>query len=269
MTEAWRQLPGVLGHGIWRVYEIVAMGLGLGFLGLLCLTWLPFAAVLHALLPPRWGRPLGRGVIMAAFRLYLGFLSLCCACRFDLTALDVLRREGPLVLVANHPSLLDVVLIASRFPNAVCIMKAALMDNVLLGAAARLARYIPNDAPLEMVRRARAELGDGAHLLLFPEGTRTRQFPIDTCTPGAGLIASRAKVPVQTLLIDFSSPYLGKAWPLFRRPELPLRFTIRVGRRFAPPANVTLFTRELEAYFRSELAGAASTEPSTAQTALS
>jgi 1-acyl-sn-glycerol-3-phosphate acyltransferase len=186
-----------------------------------------------------------------------------------LAALDVLRQDAPLVLVANHPSLLDVVMIASRFPNAVCIMKAALMDNILLGAAARLARYIPNDAPLEMVRRARQELGEGAHLLLFPEGTRTRSFPIDACTPGAGLIAGRAKVPVQTLLIDISSPYLGKAWPLFRRPELPLRASIRLGRRFAPPVDAAAFTRELESYFRGELAQAPSAEVPATRPALS
>ncbi len=262
-------LPRRVGRGVWRAYESLAMVLGLGFLGLLCLIWLPFAALLHPLLPRRWGQPLGRAVIMGSFRVYLRFLGSFCACRFDLTALDALRDDRPLVLVANHPSLLDVVMIASRFPNAVCIMKAALMDNLLLGAAARLARYIPNDAPLEMVRRAREELGEGAHLLIFPEGTRTRSFPIDPCTPGAGLIAGRAKVPVQTLLIDFSSPYLGKAWPLFRRPELPLRASIRVGRRFAPPADAAAFTRELENYFRAELAGAASAAVSATPQALS
>jgi 1-acyl-sn-glycerol-3-phosphate acyltransferase len=262
-------LPRRVGRGAWRAYESLAMVLGLGFLGLLCLVWLPFAALLHPLLPRRWGQPLGRAVIMGSFRVYLRFLSLFCACRFELSALDALRRDAPLVLVANHPSLLDVVIIASHFPNAVCIMKAALMDNLLLGAAARLARYIPNDAPLEMVRRARQELGEGAHLLIFPEGTRTRTVPIDTCTPGAGLIAGRAKVPVQTLLIDFSSPYLGKAWPLFRRPELPLRVAVRVGRRFAPPADAAAFTRELESYFRGELAATNPAGTPAARTALS
>lgn len=239
---------------LWRAYEAVAMVLGLGMLGLLCLAWLPFAMILHPLLPRRWGRPLGRRVIMASFRFYLRFLEIFCACRFDLGELDALRREGPMVLVANHPSLLDAVMIISRFPNVACIMKAALMDNLLLGAAARLARYIPSDVPLRIVLRARDELRAGAPVLIFPEGTRTERFPVDACTPGAGLIAARAGVPVQALLIEFSSPYLGKAWPLWRRPELPLSFRIRIGRRFDPPADVAAFGQDLEAYFRTDLA---------------
>jgi 1-acyl-sn-glycerol-3-phosphate acyltransferase len=257
MTDPLRPLLRLLGRTAWRLYEYLAMALGLGFLGLLCLGWLPFAVVLNIVLPQRWGQPLGRWLIMFGFRLYLHFLSLFCACRFDLAALDRLRGDKPLILVANHPSLLDAVMIVSRFPNMVCVMKAALMDNLLLGAAARLARYIPNDAPLDMILRAREELRDDAHLLIFPEGTRTVHFPIDTCSASAGLIASRAKSPVQALLIDFTSPYLGKAWPLFRKPELPLRFSIRLGRRFAPPADVGAFSREIENYFRGELAAPA------------
>lgn len=251
MTD-WLRRPGRV---LWLAYENVAMVLGLGFLAVLCLFWLPFAMVLQALLPRRLGQPIGRLLIMAGFRIYLRFLTLFCACRFDLAGLDALRNDRPLVLVANHPSLLDAVMIISRFPDMVCVMKSALMNNILLGSAARLARYIPNHAPLDVVLRARKALRERAHLLIFPEGTRTERFPVDTCTASAGLIAQRAAVPVQSLLIEFSSPYLGKAWPLWRRPELPLRFRIRVGRRFAPPTDVAAFGKELEAYFRAELEG--------------
>lgn len=240
----------------------MAMALGLGMLALLCLAWLPFAMLLHPLLPERWGRPLGRRVIMGAFRLYLHFLELFCACRFELTELDCLRGDGALVLVANHPSLLDVVMIVSRLPNAVCVMKATLMDKLLLGAAARLARYIPNNASIRLVLNARDELRKDSQLLIFPEGTRTTAFPIGPCTPGAGLIAHSAKVPVQALLIDCETPpYLGKAWPLFRRPSLPLHFRVRLGRRFEAPNDAKAFAQQLEAYFRAELDGR---EPCTA-----
>ena len=234
------------------VFEYLAMLVGLGSLALLCLIWLPCALILNFLLPRRVAQPFGRAAISWGFRIYLRILSVFCACHFDLDEIDRLRDQGPLIVAANHPSLLDAVMIVSRLPNAVCVMKAVLMDNLLFGAAARLARYIRNDAALEMVLSARDELQEGAHLVIFPEGSRTLNFPVDACLPSTGLIASRSKVDIQTLLIEFSTPYLGKAWPLLRRPELPLSCRIRLGRRFPPPANLQAFSAELDSYFRSE-----------------
>lgn len=239
---------------LWHAYEAVAMALGLGALAVICLTWLPFAMVLNVLLPERTAKRVGRLGISTGFRMYIWFLRIFCSCRFDLRVIDGLR-DRPAVVVANHPSLLDAVLILSRLPNAVCVMKASLLDNILFGAAARMARYIRNDAPLRMVSDARKELAEGAQLVIFPEGSRTSVFPLDACKPTAGLIARRAGKPVQTLVLDFSTPYLGKAWPLFRPPSLPLQCSVRLGRRFPPPQDIAGFTADLENHLRAELSG--------------
>lgn len=241
------------GNPLWLAYEYLAMVLGLGSLAIICLIWLPFAMLFYPLLPQISGARLGRLAISVGFRIYLRILALGCACRFDFSALDALRGQGPLIVAANHPSLLDAVILLSRLPNAVCVMKATLMDNILFGAAARLARYIRNDEPLEMILCAREALQSGAQLVIFPEGTRTVDFPINACTPSTGLIAGRTKIPVQTILIEFSTPYLGKIWPLFRPPRLPLHCRIRLGRRFQPGTDVQAMTASLEAYFRREL----------------
>lgn len=248
MTETGRR-----GGLLQAAGEYVAMVCGLGSLALICLGWLPFALLLKPLLPRRHGQRLGRRMISGGFRCYLWLLERGCACRFDLAELDALRDAGPLVVAANHPSLLDAVLIVSRLPNAVCVMKAALLDNILFGAAARLAGYIRNNAPLAMILGAREELQAGAQLVIFPEGTRTVEFPVGACSPSTGLIARRSATPVQCVLIEFSTPYLGKAWPLWRRPQLPLSCRVRLGQRLPPPDDVPAFTRRLEAYFRSEV----------------
>ncbi len=238
---------------LWALYERVAMHIGLGSLAALCLAWLPFAMLLHPLLPAPLGQRVGRRAIMYGFRFYLRILSTLCACRFDLSEIDGLRDKGPLVIAANHPSLLDAVLIISRLPNVICVMKAGLMDNLLFGSAARLARYIRNDGVMQIVGQSRDGLQAGGQVLIFPEGTRTTAFPINPLTLTLGMIASRAKAPVQTVILEFSTPYLGKAWPLFRRPELPLHVRARLGRRFDAPADFTVFTQELDAHFRREL----------------
>lgn len=222
------------------------MLIGMGSLAAMSLIWLPIAMILHMLLPASTGQKLGRLVIMYAFRFYLQLLTWLCACRFELSALDKLRDAGPLIVVANHPSLLDAIVIVSRLPNAVCVMKASLMNNPLFGAAARLARYIRNDGLVQIVTQSRNALQQGGQIVLFPEGTRTIDFPLNSCTVAAGLMAKRAAVPVQTVLIEFSTPYLGKQWPLFRAPVLPLHCCVRLGKRLSAQADIHTFTSAME-----------------------
>ena len=120
-------------------------------------------------------------------------------------------------------------------------------------AAARLARYIRNDAAFNLLFNAREELRRGTQLVIFPEGSRTKKFPVDPFLPTAAVIARRTGIPVQTLLITFSSPYLGKGWPLFGKPDLPLEISVRLGRRFPAQKDIGAFTVQLEEYFRTEL----------------
>jgi 1-acyl-sn-glycerol-3-phosphate acyltransferase len=234
--------------------ESLVVYAGLVLLGLICLAWTLPALLLQPLLPRRAGRRLGRAAISIAFRIYLHALAAMRACRFDIGAIDALRGEPPLIIAANHPCLLDAVLIISRLP-VTCVMKAELMRNIFLGAGARLAGYVRNDSLRSMVSGAIASLREGSQLLVFPEGTRSTQFPVSPFVGSIALIARSAGVPVQTIFVDTDSAYLGKGWPLFRKPALPITYRLRLGRRFAPPDNLKAFTAELEAYFQAEFSG--------------
>jgi 1-acyl-sn-glycerol-3-phosphate acyltransferase len=242
-------------------YDYLVLYLGLIWLGILCLSWTPVAMIVYPLLPERYGRALGRYAIMTGFRLYLASLSLSRRCSFDLTALDALRGEPAMILAPNHPCLLDAVMIISRLPNIACVLKANLMNNVFLGAGARLARYIRNDPVRRMVQEASDDFHCGSHLLLFPEGTRTTSYPVNPFKGSIGLISHHAKVPVQTILIETDSAYLGKGWPLFRKPTLPIHYRVTLGRRFDPPSNTKLFMAELQHYFTHELLPTAAYSP--------
>lgn len=239
--------------GLINFYDCLVIYIGLVWLGVLCLVWTPIALIVYPILTVRRGRVLGRYVTMVGFRLFLACLTWTRRCSFDVEALDTLRAERSLIIAPNHPCLLDAVMIISRLPNVACVLKADLMNNIFLGAGARLARYVQNEPVRRMVQLAILDIADGSHLLLFPEGTRTTHYPVNPYKGSIGLIAYHAQVSVQTVLIETNSAYLGKGWSLFRKPPMPIHYRVRLGRRFAPPKNARQFTVELEHYFANEL----------------
>lgn len=244
-------MPSLRAH-LREGYARLAMLLGLGALALVGLLGLPFALALMWF-PAAVRIPLGRQLISRSMTAYLHFLKAFCSVRIDDSALESLRADRPLIIVANHPSLLDAVVLLARLPHAVCVMKGSLKRNILFGPMARLSGYVSNEDPMALIRQSCVELAGGAQILIFPEGTRTRTFPLNPLGEATAVLAARSGVAVQTLLLEFSSPYLGKAWPLFRRPELPLCITVRVGRKFAPSRDRTAFTDQLESYYRRHL----------------
>jgi len=239
--------------GLRAAYGYLVIYSGLLVFGLMCLVWSGVAALLCHLLPKAGGRLVGRRITSYGFRCYLWFLALTGAFRFDLRALDALREAGPLIIAPNHPSLLDAVMVLSRLPEVTCVMKAALIDNPIYGASARLAGYIRNDEFIGGVRQAVEDLRAGSQILLFPEGTRTTREPVNRLKGGADLVSKRSGAPIQTVLIETTSPFLSKGWPLHRIPPLPVCYRVRLGRRFMPKDNLREMIAELEAYLASEL----------------
>ena len=240
---------------IRRAWQLGCFYLLLLGLGLASLAWNLVAALLRPVMPRLRAQALGRHVIASSYRAFWNLAGFFGLMEVDAQALDRLNDEAQgLVIVANHPSMVDALLIVARLRRGVCIMKGELMRNVFLGAGARLARYIPNDSPRTMLRHAIASLQEGAQLVMFPEGTRTGDGAVlNAFRPGVTVIAHKAGVPIQTVFIETDSPYLRKGWPIWRVPPFPMAFTLRLGARFEPREGAALPLDELEAYFRNEL----------------
>jgi 1-acyl-sn-glycerol-3-phosphate acyltransferase len=245
---------------LWRLYEVWVMFFGLGLFALICLGSIPLFLLLYVLLPRRWHRPASRALASGGFSAYLWVLDHACAIHVDASALRVLRHEPRLILIANHPSLLDAVILLGSFPNAACVLKDALRENPLYGVGARMAGYVSNRNAKAMIEDASRALRVGCHFVLFPEGGRTREFPLSPFSSACVLLSRHSGVDIQTVVLDFSSPYLGKNWGLFTPPVLPLKIHARLGPRVCAPlssvsSSVTSAeaSAELEALFRHEL----------------
>ena len=227
----------------------------LAWLGVLSLGWNLIAFVLKFFLRGVPARRIGRAGIVFGYRFYWACARASGLMRLEAESLDALRElPGGIMIAANHPSLLDALMIVARLPRSGCIMKGSLVRNPFLGAGARLAGYVPNDSTRAMVRTAVERLREGYQLVVFPEGTRSpspRQ--IHPFSRSMALIAQRAQVPIQTVVIETDSPYLAKGWPLWKLPPVPIVFRARLGRRFEPGADAEELSARMEEYFRQEL----------------
>ena len=122
-------------------------------------------------------------------------------------------------------------------------------NHVIFGEDAYTAFVNTDQVKSSALRMAVADLREGGQLVMFPEGTRTTQRPTNPFRPGFALIAKHAKAPIQAVFIDTDSPYLGKGWPLWRLPPLPITFSVRIGRRFEPSNDANALSREIEQYY--------------------
>jgi 1-acyl-sn-glycerol-3-phosphate acyltransferase len=159
------------------------------------------------------------------------------------------------ILAPNHPSLMDAVFLLSVVPRTVCIMRANLINDIFLGGAARLAGYVPNDRGSALVRHGTEKIAAGENLLIFPEGTRTRDDALNPFKHGFALIAVKTGAPIQTIFIEREGRYLSKGVSLFAFARPPFRFRIHLGDcvQAAPHESAHELSARLERYFRDHL----------------
>jgi len=167
------------------------------------------------------------------------------------------NTPGPLIIACNHPALWDAPLIMRRIGRTFCVMKADVETNPFLRNGARFAGFVPNSPRLTMIREAVKRLHAGGRLLLFPEGTRTgsgRKLIIPF-RPGLALLAKKSGAPVLPVFLFTDNPYLGKGWPIWKMPLLPVSISFRVGEIMAikPGERVLDFNKRLEERYRLAL----------------
>lgn len=223
-----------------RGWRLVGTGLGFALFGLggLLLRVLVFPA-------QRWVAPQGaprrqtlaRATIGLAFRLFVRVLSRLGVLHYEILGAERLGRPGQLVL-ANHPSLLDVVLLLGvpSMKHAGCIVKESLWHNVFTRGPVRAAGYISNDASLATLDDAVAQLRSGQSLLIFPEGTRTTPGQLPVFHRGACAIALRGAAVLTPVHIRVTPTSLTKNEPWYRIPAQKVCFHIEVGEDLDPAA---------------------------------
>ncbi|MES3025980.1 MAG: lysophospholipid acyltransferase family protein [Pseudomonadota bacterium] len=170
---------------------------------------------------------MARTVIRFAFRFFVETMRTLGVLRYRLRGLERLEREGMLIL-ANHPTLIDTVFLMAFVKRADCIVKGALWNNFFLGRVVRSAGYINNDQGAQLVESCIASLRAGNNLIIFPEGTRTPAGGALAFRRGAANIAVRGARPITPAVIRCEPPTLGKDGSWWRVPPRRVMFSIDV-----------------------------------------
>ena len=175
--------------------------------------------------------------------------------RTDFKELDKIRDERGIIITPNHPCIMDVLFITSRLPNVVCVMKGSVLSNPLFFGIASLGGFIRSDTPTRFIQQCQKSLNDGAQLLLFPEGTRTISDTVNPFKGGFSLIAQKSGAVIQPVFIEANTDFLGKQWPLWKKPSFPLIYRTTLGEKFnvEKKQDHREFTKKLEGYFKTQM----------------
>ena len=159
------------------------------------------------------------------------------------------------LLCANHPSIFDALLLFQNFPHAACVVGTNPWKHPLFSIPARQAAYIPSLPALRMVKETRRVVSEGGNMIIFPEGTRTREGELGPFLDGFALAAIKGGATVRTIFIECTSRFLGKAISFKSPLQLPIHFRLSTGEVFHPGPDESArdFSQMLEEYFRQRL----------------
>lgn len=168
-----------------------------------------------------------KAVIHHSFRWFVALMAGLGVLSYEVRNVERLHRKGLLVL-ANHPSLIDVVFLISLIRNMDCIVKQALLRNPFTRGPITAAGFIANDVGASLVESCIASIQSGNNLIIFPEGTRTPLVGQVHLQRGAANVAVRGRINITPVHIHCSLPMLTKGAPWWKVPVRRPHFIIEV-----------------------------------------
>ena len=185
---------------------------------------------------------------------------------YDIEGLEKLQHSKQELVIANHPTLVDVVVLIGLMEQANCVVKQALWSNPFTKGPVQNAGYILNAGSVQFIHDCVEKLqqDQSASLLIFPEGTRTEKGELlNEFQRGAANIAIRANVPIRPVLITCTPSTLTKNEKWYHVPSRPFHIHVKVldaiqvddllENTVVNPKNVRQLNHQLYQFFNKEL----------------
>lgn len=245
----------------WRIFATGFCFVIFGFGGLF-LTLIIFPIQKLLVRDTNRQKKIARKTVHYTFKFFIALMAFTGIFSFSLRKAEQLKAiQGHLVLT-NHPSLIDVVVLISIIPNADCVVKTHLFKNVFLRGVVKSTGYISNADPEGLLDDCQASLTAGNNLIIFPQGTRTKPDEILKFQRGAANIAVRCQSKVSIVLLNLVPTTLTKLEPWYKVPAEKAHFSAEVIDNIPElpendasqiSKNVREYNRRLEFFFIKEL----------------
>lgn len=190
--------------------------------------WLLVFPALHLFVGDREKRGvLARRVVHRTFALFIGYMHRIGILTYEIKGLEKLQRPGLLIL-ANHPTLIDIVFLISLLENADCVVRSGLARNIATRGAVGATGYISNDNGADLIAACIQSVRSGKNLVIFPEGSRSKHDKLLPFQRGAANIAVRGRLNITPVLIKCSPPTLSKGLGWYNIPSRRFHVSIEV-----------------------------------------
>jgi 1-acyl-sn-glycerol-3-phosphate acyltransferase len=164
--------------------------------------------------------------------------------------------DKPAMIVANHSSVLDILLVTQLHPRLILLTNRWVWNSPIFGGVVRLAQYYPvMDGAEEGIEALRRRVEEGYSIVVFPEGKRSADGVIKRFHKGAFYIAERLALPIRPLLIHGASQVIPKGTLYVNRGQLTLKFLPAIApsdERFG--VTYAERTKGVSRYFKEEFA---------------
>lgn len=168
------------------------------------------------------------------FAFYLRVLKFLGVLELKISDISSIHELKGCLVMCNHPTLLDVVIIMSQMKEIQCVVKAKIWGNPFIGGVVRSAGYLRNDIPPEQfLETCKDQLSNGENILIFPEGTRSKPNKPLEMQRGLGNLALGTDSDIQALIMTCEPLTLTKGNPWYKVPHQKPQFHLRVGKRFS------------------------------------
>ncbi len=181
--------------------------------GLISRVLLPITNLLG--IPPR-------KVLFRCYRSFLGVLRVTGLARYTRPESLPELPDGAFVVVANHPTLIDVLFILGTIPDVCCCVNPRLFRSFFVGPLLRHGGHVPPELDAIVGR-----LKDGVPMLIFPEGTRSPRHGLNRFKRGAVTAALDAGgVPIVPVFLTCEPPTLMKGQKWWEVPQRRFHLTL-------------------------------------------